>query len=188
MASKKELNVDQYLVPTNFISNGHVGIGLQYQHNFLIEMSYNNLDGIDIKAGDVLRWNAVQVSLPGINQGVDGSNINGFTIYHATERSDQDLQITFIEDYNMTIRSYFERWISKLYDQKTKIRRYPKEYMLPELRVHTYSSAGGISTYCDFFGDVFPFEINDLDFNKSSYDHITTTVTFKFKKHLIERK
>ena len=186
MAKKTEaISLEEFVVPTNFIANGNVGFGLQYQHNFIVELAAPNL-GIDVDGGKTITWNAMQASVPGITLGVEGSNINGYTLYHATERADQDLQITFLEDSSMIIRSYFERWISLAFDQDTKVRKYPEDYSAQELKVRTYAS-DGLSTYADVFYNVFPFEINDLDFNKSSYEQVMTAVTFKFKRHLIER-
>ncbi len=173
--------------PANFIAASKISKGLQYQHNYLVYVNLGNKLNIsnEVSNSTDLMWNAVEVSVPGVTMGVSGVILGGRTRYAAQERSDQDLRITFLEDSNMSARRFFDKWIALAYDPYTRIRKFPDDMKAIDIIISTFDQSGNV-TYFDEFIEPFPFEINDLDYNRSNYDIVKTRVTFKYKQHLVK--
>jgi len=171
--------------PLKFIVNSNVKKGLQYQQNFIVTVNKPKLDFPSELATIELTWNAMEVSCPGISLGVNGSNINGRLMYVAGERSDQDLSITFLEDASLSCRRFFENWMRLIYDPFNKTRDYPSNYQSDHISVASTNPTGKIE-FKDIFVDVFPFQISDINYNKSGNEVTKTAVSFKFRTHVLK--
>lgn len=177
------LDPSKFLTSKSFSSQ----YGLSKAHRFALQFAMGNVEK-NFSALSILNpindfvYDAIEVSVPGITMAVSGSIIDQRPRYHGTERSDQDLSITFIESADMPYRKFFSSWINMIWDPRTKTRNYPADYTADEIRVWVLDNEAK-GAICDIFKDVFPFEINDLDFNVSKYDTMTTTVKFKIGLH-----
>jgi hypothetical protein len=175
----------RFLDPAGFLTKSNVNKGLPYQHNFLVTLSsLPPLLASNVSLED-LSWNALDVSVPGVNLGFTSNSVAGRPRYYAQERQDQDLSIVFLDDASMSIRRLFETWIQLAFDPYAKTRKYPSEYQAPELNINTMDQHGNL-TYMDCFLDVFPYLIADLDYSRSSYELIKTRVTFKYRIHVLD--
>lgn len=168
----------------NFISIGAISKGLHYQHNFVVYFDQPAGFTHDIKPEN-LTWNAIEVAVPGIVLGISDLKINGRPRYFAAERAEQDLKITFLEDKDMSCRRFFEEWMSIIYNPYDKGRNYPDDFKAHSIKIHT-TNQNGISSYCDTFMDIFPFDISDMNYSTSTYGVSKTSVSFKFKAHILE--
>lgn len=179
-------NAIKIMNPASFIASSKISKGLQYKHNYIVEFHLGRLNiGHDLYSEDDMMWNAVECSIPGVAIGMAGNILGGRPRYAPGERSDQDLRITFLEDSNMSARRFFDKWIARAYNPYTKVRNYPQDFSATDCVIKTFNQAGEV-TYFDQFIEPFPFEINDLDFGRSTYDIVNTQVTFKYKQHLIK--
>jgi len=174
-----------YIDPAKFISGSNFSKGLQYNHNFLVTIVPGSGKIQQTLSSDDISFNAFRISVPGVKLGFTGSIISGRNRYFAQERGDQDLSILFIDDSSMSIRRYFEKWISIAYDPYTKLRCYPDDYKASAINIFTLSQTGE-SKYLDQFIMPFPVAINDLNFERSNYEITRTSVTFKYQTHLVK--
>lgn len=171
--------------PNAFIANSAIKNGLQYQHNYIVDIAVplwlRNSDCTD----EYLSWNAVEVTVPGVALTVETLAIGGRPRHKVAERSDVDLIITFLDDNKMTVRRQFEKWMQYAYNPYSKIRKYPSSFSAQQLIISTTDS-GGIVKCNDKFIEVFPSEISQMDLNASLYETVKTQVTFKYRIHLVE--
>lgn len=185
----------KYIDPNELISNNNINDivnGAALKHNFLVSLDLGGTGDANVKAvfnevgllspNDALAWNAIEVSVPGVDMAVSQSIINQRPRFFGTERGDQDLQITFVESSDMPIRRAFDKWISLMWDPYTGLRKYPDEYTVETLKVWSLSSTGH-GTYFDEFQGIFPYNIADIDWNTGAFDLMTTVVKFKFRAH-----
>ena len=169
---------------SNFLASSAINKGLHYQHNFIVQVDQPLNFKHDVSQVE-LTWNASEVAVPGIVLGVDTLKINGRPRFFASERAEQDLKITFIEDKNMSCRRFFDEWMSIIFNPFDKGRNYPDDFKAPFIKVHT-TDQNGQSSFSDTFMDVFPFDISDMNYSVSAYGISKTSVTFKFKSHILE--
>ena len=170
--------------PGDFLANSNIFKGLQYQQNFIVHVQRPSLNFSSEVTLEELTWNAMEVSTPGISLGVTGTSINGRSIYLTQERADQDLKITFLEDASMSCRRFFEAWMQLMYNPFNKTRAYPEDYQSKNITIWSTNPSGKIE-YGDVFVDIFPFEIDDINYNKSGNEITKTSVNFKFRTHIL---
>jgi len=168
----------------NFISNSALDKGLHYQHNFVVYIDQPKGFKHDIDPKDLI-INALEISVPGVVLGVDVLKINGRPRFFANERAEQDLKITFIEDKDFSARRFFEEWMSVIFNPFDKGRNYPDDFKAPFIKIHT-TDQNGESSFADTFMDVFPYDISDSNYSVSTYGISRTSVTFKYKVHILE--
>ena len=181
------MSAKDFLNPASFLAQSKLKNGLQYKHNFfvnLVTLPTAMKASPDFTLVD-LQWNAIEVSVPGVSLGITTSNVAGRPRYYAHERADQDLSITFLEDSSMPARRFFEEWMKISFNPLIKTRKYPSQYQASQLNVNSMNQQGKM-TYMDSFLDIFPFQIDDLDYSRSSYEMMKTKVTFKYKIHILE--
>ena len=171
--------------PLIFISNSNLFKGLQYQQNYRVKINKPPADFPSELLTEELTWNAIEVSTPGVTLGVTGANINGRPVYYAQERADQDLQITFLEDASLSCRRFFEGWMQLMFNPFDKLREYPLFFQSDNVTISSTNPSGKIE-YEDIFIDVFPFQISDINYNKSGNEITKTAVSFKFRTHILK--
>ena len=176
----------QHLDPANFIASSSMKSpeGLSNKSRFLAEMTLKApIDGFfeDI---DLLRWNVLSASVPGVDIAMSSTIINQRPRYFGTERADQDVQLTFLESSDMPIRRGFDLWIGMIWDSFTGVRLYPDDYSIESLKVWSLSPIGE-GVYYDEFQGVFPYNIADLDWDTAAYDTVPTVIKFKYRAHVV---
>jgi len=136
---------------------------------------------------EVLTFNAIQVQIPDITVETERKVINNIPFYYLKERSDADLQITFLDDNNQTIRKLFDSWIKQGYDFLNLKRGYIDDICCEKVQIRTYTDKSTLSTSYDEFTKVFPYKINDINLDKTSEGElIYTTVNFKSRLHILK--
>jgi len=170
------------LDPSEFTSGSHLITGLLYSHNYIVVMQGPKADPGLIS--EKLLINAVDVSVSGLSLDMQMASLSSRPRFTATERSDQDLRISFLETHDMQVRILFEKWLSLAYNQKSKVRGYPDDFKSSSIVIHSADNAGKGSAG-DVFINAVPYQINDLDYSVSNNSIIKTVVTFKFEGHLV---
>jgi hypothetical protein len=177
----------EQLLPGKFQSSGvpNNAFGVAHAYRFIVQMDLKGLTELTNPEKDKEFWvNISEASVPGMNMTVEGSIINQRQRYHATERADQDLQLTFVESSDMPMRKLFCDWMSLIWNPDTLSRAYPSTYSLDEITVWSFDKALQAHTG-DVFKKCFPFNINDLDYKVDTYDVVSTQVQFKYSAHTV---
>lgn len=176
----------RFLDTNEFVANSFLGTkkGLVRANRFFVEVEapYNIVSSSEGVSQNVLSWNASMVNVSSIDVGIESRNINTVTRHLYKSRQDSDLNITFLEDVDLSIRRFFSRWIRQGYDINTLRRGFPDE-LKGEIRVYPIGPDGQI-TAGDVFYECVPSSIASMDFSSFNDDVlIRTSVTFKFKWH-----
>ena len=176
----------KHLDPSNFISSSSMQSpdGLTNKSRFLAEMSLKDPIDAFFESDELLRWNVLSASVPGVDMAVSSTIINQRPRYFGTERADQDVQLTFLESADMPMRRGFDKWIGMIWDSFTGVRLYPDQYSIESLKVWSLSSFGE-GVYYDEFQGVFPYNIADLDWDTAGYETVPTVVKFKYRAHVV---
>lgn len=180
---------DEFVNIDTFIARSFIGTskkGLLRSNRFLVEL--HTPKGFSPKGVGVtdLSFNAMQVGCPTISVETGGMEINSWMQWYYKTRNDSDLSITFLETPDLKVRSFFESWINYGYDNAKRKRRYIDEIVAAYFKVWPLDAMGNRSK-CDVFTEVFPFEVNSLEYNVGDENNILKTeVKFKFKLHYLE--
>lgn len=160
--------------------------GLLRSNRFVIEFhTPKAFSPSGIKVGELM-YNALAVACPNISVETGGMEINSWMQWYYKTRNDTDLSVTFLESADLKVRKFFESWINYGYDNRARKRRYIDEIVAPYFKVWPLDANGQRST-CDVFTEVFPYEVNGLEYNVSDENNILKTeVKLKFKLHYIE--
>ena len=102
-----------------------------------------------------------------------------------------DLSMVFYDSYDRKIRRQMYRWINNICQDDADPADYRRNYFdecVINMRVYALFDSGGISVNeSDYFIDMYPTSVGNVDFNTSTENEIgTTTVQFKYRRHIIE--
>ena len=105
-----------------------------------------------------------------------------------------DLQLTFLEDKDFTIRNLFEKWQQKVIDNKTFQCGYYDDYVCASAELSVFSltgeipssvaapSTGSSKVYMATLFDLFPKTINAIDLSTEGGSLIKTVVDLSFRR------
>jgi len=134
-------------------------------------------------------WLEIQVlsaDCPDLSLEMGSQELNGTQRYFAKGRSDGDLQVTFLETPDLSLRRFFFAWMSvalKVDKDGSTRRGYLEEYVASELKIAPLDFEGK-AHYADRFIDAFPYKIADINYNYgASNEMIKTVVYFKYRVH-----
>ena len=140
----------------------------------------------DLKGNGWLEWQVLAVSCPDVMISTQEMEINGWPRYYLETRRDADLSITFMESSNLIVRTFFYAWMNAGYNQIKMHRNYIEDVEAKEMKIIpiTHDNRG---VRADVFRGVFPYQINNLDYNMESGEGILKTeVKFKYLFHTLE--
>ena len=110
----------RFLDTNEFVSNSFLGTskGLVRANRFYVEIgpvqdisngaAQQNF-GTENLTTEQLAWNASMVNVSSIEMGIETRNINTVTRHMYKSRQDSDLNITFLEDNDLSCRRFFSR-------------------------------------------------------------------------------
>ena len=159
------------------------------------------------KFGDLIRPNRFKVKISNLPSGVPGDtqqlslnamgaqvspisvdigvvNLNSWILNYYKERTDADLSITFLDTVNLDVRSTFNEWMRLGFDFQSKRRGFFDDIKAGFIEVIPLDNKGKDGRRKDVYTEVFPFEINDLNYDMAQENQILRTeVKFKFIVH-----
>lgn len=185
------------LSPTHFFANSFLSkasYGLLKANRFEVRIS-----GVPVEVQarhmnlmletdtDVLKWNCLAASCPNIGVELQQTNVNARNRFLYKLRTDADISLQFLETSDLLLRRFFNDWLKLAYDPQTMGRIYPVAVKANRMEIRPLSQ-DGTSVAFDVFEDVYPYEINNLDYNHGSEDTLLRTeVKFKFVFHDVIR-
>lgn len=135
-------------------------------------------------ANTILAFHAFGAQVSNIQMDVKTANYNTWINHSFGDKTDQDLQISFLENAEMRIRKFFMEWIRLGFDPETKARGFPKDLEASEIKITPLDEQLKPQKIYDIFKYAVPFIINDLNYSmESENQYLRTDVTFKFKIH-----
>lgn len=184
----------KFVKPENFITKSFIGTsssGLLRTNRFVVGV-YPGPGGFKFSSNmhETLLWNAMSVSCPGVDVEFGEGELNGIRRSYMKTRADSDLEISFLDTPDMTIRRFFESWISHgVYitgDGRNVRRRYITK-LYGTITVAPLTAMGN-TYYQDSFSLAFPYSINNIEYNMANDNEVhKTTVKFKYTIHRIEQ-
>lgn len=185
--SENILNIESFL-NKSFISNSINGILRSNRFRVEINPPEMLLKQNSSNIVEKLTYNVLSISCPQISMDLGNAEINTWFKYYYKGRTDSDLSISFLESSDLEIRRFFESWIRLGFDPITKIRKYIDD-ISKGTSIILYPLGNNTNPeYAEIFEEIFPYEINNLEFNYSEDNSILKTeVKFKFIFHYIEK-
>lgn len=128
--------------------------------------------------------NVMGVQVSPISMDVGTINLNSWILNYFKERTDADLSITFLETHNLKIRNHFNEWMRLGFDFQSKRRGFFDDIKGEWIKIWALDNKGKKGEKCDYYREVFPFEVNDINFDMAQENQIfKTEVKFKFVIH-----
>lgn len=167
----------------------NLGIPLVNRFACLLQGPKGKIAQLDSKP-EWLNFQVLSVDCPGISINTNDSELNGVNRYYFKGRSYDDLQITFLETSELTLRDYFALWMKEAVHIDTVNGGVERRYITDIVAENFFLAPldyKGIARRGDRFRGVFPIKIQDINYNYATAGEIVkTTVTFKYMFHEVE--
>lgn len=177
-----------FLSIESFISNSSILNRSDFLRGNRFEVRFYFKQGLDT---EILRWHAFAVNVSGIELQTEEMDIQEIKRYYLKNRTDDDLQISFLESADLKIRKFFYDYLDKYglhfnATNQTYRRNFVDEYYISKIEVVPYFRDGKPSKTYDVFEKCLLYKISDLNFDLSNEDQLVRTdINFKFKFHKI---
>lgn len=153
------------------------------QRSYQWEVSIN---GLSTGSNSDITLRAKTVSIPASQ--VDTVAIRfkaGQNFYGGRDASGHTVTITFWDDENQTVRSYFQNWFDLLMFNPVTGGQAPKNLYTAQVTLRLFDSTGNTSTAKIVLGNAFVSEIGDTSLTYDSSEPVEISVTLMFDTKVI---
>lgn len=176
------LNIDAY--KNNSTLSDNLGVPLLNRYVCLLNAPTQS-SGIFSKNG-WLELQVLSVDCPALTVDFAEFELNGVKRFYGKGLTHDDLQITFLETPDLSLRRFFYAWQSlavKASSTEGTTRLYQDQFTCKELKIAPLDFEGK-AYYADRFIGAFPTRIADINYNYgTSGEMLKTIVTFKYEFH-----
>jgi hypothetical protein len=138
------------------------------------------------KTGDWLEWQVLNAYCPDITVETEAIEVNALPFYYLKSRTDQQLEIGFLDSSDLTVRAFFYDWINAGFDLITRKRVYIDDISSEKMKIFPLDYKGR-ATRADVLYHVFPVAISSIDYDlQSENQFVKTSVKFIFRYHTCE--
>jgi hypothetical protein len=138
------------------------------------------------RSPDWLEWQVLNVYCPDITIDTESIEVNALPFYYLKSRTDQDLEIGFLDSADLVVRSFFYKWINAGFNQISRKRAYIDDIAAGQMKIFPLDSVGK-AVRADVLYCVFPVSVSSIDYDLSAENQfIKTSVKFVARYHTVE--
>ena len=131
--------------------------------------------------GRIVELFCEQASLPSLSYSTQGVRSYGETREVVYDRNFEAIELTFLVDKNMEVKTYFDKWMDSIINPETRNPTYYDDYVR-EI-VITVQDVKDNDTYRVVLCEAYPKTVGAISLDYNSKDIMKLQVTFEYKYH-----
>jgi len=183
------VNLSAFLDINKYKNNSTLSdnLGLPFVNRYICLLNAPSKTSGEFSNNGWLEMQVLSVDCPSLGVDFGEMEMDGVRRFYSKTTANDDLQITFLETPDLSLRRFFYAWLNlavRTDNQGNSTRRlYQDQYTCKELKVAPLDFEGK-AYYADRFLQTFPYKIQDINYNYgTSNEIIKTTVSFKYVFH-----